>query len=82
MAICDEKQAGGAYLRRNDCAICINNLNMIEPVLCEIVRNPEILISYQHKAFDIGRKNHLKESISRALYQDFCEVIKKGEDYD
>jgi len=77
MAICDEKQAGGAYLRRNDCAICINQPNDIYPILQRIIENPQLLIDYQHKAFEVGRRNHLNNNISQAFYQDFCDVIAK-----
>lgn len=75
MAICDKKQAGGAYLRRNDCAICINNLSEIERTLNAIISNPQMLIEYQHKAFDIGSKYHLQEEITRNLVNDFKDMI-------
>ena len=74
MAICDEKQAGGAYLRRNGCAICINNLSEVAHVLKDILENPQVLIEFQHKAFDVGRKYHLQENITRDLIQDFESI--------
>lgn len=79
MAICDEKQAGGAYLRRNGCAICINDLSEVAHVLRNILDNPLLLIDYQHKAFEVGRKYHLQKNITRDLIQDFesIEKIKK-----
>ena len=76
MAICDKKQAGGAYLRRNDCAICINDLSALEPTLRELVDKPQILINYQHRAFDLGRKNHLQKNISKDLRDDFEALMK------
>lgn len=77
MAICDKKQAGGAYLRRNDCAICINDLSDIEQTLRNIIANPELLVEYQHKAFEVGRKYHLQENITRDLINDFESLRKK-----
>ncbi len=71
MAICDEKQAGGSYLRRNECAICVHDLAQIEPVLRDMVAHPEQLIEMQHKAFEVGRKFHLQENITRDLINDF-----------
>lgn len=71
MAICDDKQAGGSYLRRNGCAICINDLNQIEYVLRDIVKNPEQLIYVQNKAFEVGRKYHLQKDITEELINDF-----------
>lgn len=76
MAICDKKQAGGSYLRRNDCAICIHDTEQIESVLNAIVAHPEQLIQMQHKAFEIGRKYHLQENITRELINDFESLFK------
>lgn len=78
MAICDEKQAGGAYLKRNGCSICVNSIKDIDSTLQAILDNPDMLIEYQHKAFEVGRKNHSKEGTANGFYQDFCDVIKKG----
>lgn len=75
MAICDKKQAGGAYLRRNDCAICVNDLSELESTLKAIISNPQVLIEYQHRAFDIGHKYHLQEEITRNLVNDFKDMI-------
>lgn len=76
MVICDPKQAGGAYLRRNDCAICVNKLKDLESTLRRIVEEPQILIDYQHRAFEVGRKNHLQEDIVADLKKDFEGFIK------
>ena len=75
MAICDEKQAGGAYLRRNDCAICVNDLNKLSLTLRKILDNPQMLVDLQHKAFDIGRKYHLQNDIQEEILEDFNSVI-------
>ena len=80
MAICDEKQAGGSYLRRNGCAICINDLAQIEPVLRDIIEHPEQLVDIQHRAFEIGRKYHLQENITKDLIDDFMSICKKYKD--
>lgn len=76
MAICDDKQAGGAYLRRNNCAICVNNLKDIKRTLHNIWSNKSILIQMQHKAFEIGRKNHLYETVSNEIKNDFCKLLE------
>lgn len=77
MAICDKKQAGGSYLRRNECAICIHDLKQIESVLRNIVDHPHQLIKMQNKAFEVGRKYHLQENITRDLINDFESLCKK-----
>ena len=78
MAICSPEQAGFAYLRRNDAAICIDEIGKILPVLESIISNPEILITYQKKAFELGRKNHLEKNITAMLKDDFIHVISKS----
>lgn len=77
MAICDEKQAGGSYLRRNNCAICVHDVNQIETALNKIIAHPESLIEMQHKAFEVGRRYHLQENITRDLISDFESLCKK-----
>lgn len=77
MAICDKKQAGGSYLRRNECAICIHDLKQIESVLRNIADHPNQLIKMQNKAFEVGRKYHLQENITRDLINDFESLCKK-----
>ena len=78
MAICDEKQAGGSYLRRNECAICIHDLAQIAPLLRNLVAHPEQLINVQHKAFEVGRRFHLQEHITRGLIHDFESLCKNN----
>lgn len=76
MAICDKKQAGLAYLRRNDAAICITTPSEIGIELNNILHNPNCLISYQHKAFALGKRNHLASQISKSLREDFNRLAK------
>ncbi|GAA6255750.1 hypothetical protein F070042J6_16020 [Bacteroides sp. f07] len=76
MAICDDKQAGGSYLRRNECAICVHDLKTMEQVLRDIWSDKNNLIQMQHKAFEVGRKNHLLETVSQGIRNDFWSLIK------
>lgn len=71
MAICDDKQAGLAYLNRNDAAICITDTAKIAENLELILKDPSILIEYQKKAFELGRKNHNRDAINQMLLDDF-----------
>lgn len=77
LAICDPKQAGGAYLRRNDAAICINSKNEINPMLNAIVSNPQMIIDYQHKAFELGRRCHSMDDNNQNVISDFRDLIVK-----
>lgn len=78
MAVCDEKQAGFAYLKRNDAAICISDLSKLEDELRRINNNPAILLDYQKKAFELGRRNHLQKNIDAMLLNDFKSVISNN----
>lgn len=78
MAICDKKQAGFAYLKRNDAAICISSKFDILLALKNILRNPGILIDYQHKAFELGRKNHLQVNVDKMIKDDFQSYLKRS----
>lgn len=77
MAICDSKQAGFAYLKRNHAAICISSLKDIESMLRKIVCNPDILIDYQQQAFRLGRKHHNAERTKIGIIDDFNKILCK-----
>lgn len=77
MAICDPKQAGFAYLKRNGAAICVSSRKEIQDALIEITRNPSRLISYQKKAFDLGRKNHNEAIVRDMLLKDFKQYARQ-----
>lgn len=80
MAICDEKQAGYAYLKRNDAAICVDSLEKLPEVLNDMVCRREMILEYQSKAFALGRRNHMEEKTREMLWKDF-EYIQKMERY-
>lgn len=71
MAVCDHKQAGFAYLKRNNCAICISSKNEIEGVLLELYRNPNIISDYKARAMNIAQTNHNPDNIKKQLTEDF-----------
>lgn len=78
MAICDSKQAGLSYLRRNDAAICVSEVNQIKDTLQAVLDNPDLVLDYQAKAFEIGRKNHDSRNIKDMLLKDFQLIINGG----
>lgn len=79
MAVCDPKQAGYAYLNRNDAAICISDSKSIEPTLVHLLERPDEIIEYQHKAFRLGRRNHLSSQISQSILEDFNNLSRQGQ---
>lgn len=78
MAICDDKQAGFSYLKKNNAALCIDDKKNIYDCLLSIINNPQILIDYQKKAFDLGTLNHSKDIVIQNLKKDFEKVIGKS----
>lgn len=76
MAICDSEQAGYVYLKCNDAAICISNPTDIEPTLRHLLEIPNEIIEYQHKAFRLGRKNHLSSQINQTILNDFNNLSR------
>lgn len=79
MAICDPKQAGFAYLKRNDAAICISDPKDIETTLRRLLDKPDEIIEYQHKAFRLGRRNHLSSQISQSILEDFNNLSRQSQ---
>lgn len=77
MAICDSKQAGFAYLKRNEAAICVDDLRKLKGILINLLNDGEKLIKYQQKAFELGRKNHIKKDIDEMIEKDFKEIAGK-----
>lgn len=75
MAICDRKQAGFAYLKRNNAAICIDDTKELDQTLRSIINNPKELIQYQKNAFELGRKAHDKVCIQEGIKHDFMNLI-------
>lgn len=77
MAICDEKQAGYVYLKRNDAAICVSDLNKLECVLKDVVHDKNLILEYRKKAFALGYKNHRKEVIDTMIREDFENILQR-----
>lgn len=71
MAICDEKQGGFNYLKKEDAAICINSINDIKNQLSSIVNSSDVILSYAQKAKQCCQKNHDREKISKMIIEDF-----------
>ena len=76
MAICDQQQAGSAYLKRNDSGICVSDCSKLEETLKRLVDDPEIIIHYQHKAFELGRRNHRADETRQMILNDFNELME------
>lgn len=69
--------ASMAYLRDNDCAFVVDDVNKSKDVLERLVDNPNLIIEYGEKAWNCGKKNHRIENIQKMLYNDFCKIVEK-----
>lgn len=76
MAISWKEHAGLKYLKKNDAAICIDDLSKLEEELKKIVDCPEVLIEYANKAWECGKQNHQIRKIRLKLFDDFNELVK------
>lgn len=76
MAVAWKGQTGLKYLKKQDAAICVTNLNDLSKVVKEIVEKPEMLIEYSQKARSCGINNHDIRKIQGELYQEFVNLSK------
>lgn len=77
MAICPEINAGYKYLQEEDAAICIHELNDLELVLRQILKEPTILNKYAYKAQQTIIKNHNPIKNKEMIKEDFKFYLKK-----
>jgi len=70
MAISWEGHSGLKYLKREDAAFCISDLDLLEKQLLDIVNDPNLIQQYVYKANVCGKKNHQINDIKSSLYDD------------
>lgn len=71
-----EENADIDYLKKNNAAIVCTSEKEIESNLRNIVENSSKLIPmYNHRCFEVGRKNHDIETIHNNLYFDLLSVL-------
>lgn len=81
MAIGPASQAGIAYLRENNSAICVDNIKKINSAINTIIENNSVISDYAHKAYILGAKNHNKCVIQEGIKKDFINVLNSVGDY-
>lgn len=81
MAICWEKQAGYNYLKRENAAICIDNIADIKLKLKQIADDPSILTEYRNSAYKCLENNHQQSDVRVQIMNDFSEIMR-GERYE
>ena len=78
LAIGPESQAGIAYLKANDAAICVNDMKELGLAVRNLVDNTELLKEYSKKANQLGKKNHNRIEIDKMIKTDFYNVVKEN----
>lgn len=81
MAICPANNAGFQYLRDEDCAICIDNIDDIDFYINKIMSDENYLKTYAEKAKDCIERNHVKSENDKMIIEDFYKVIKNKKVY-
>lgn len=65
------------YLKQNDAAVVITDMDQLDSVLNNIISDSQIIITYANKAFECGRQYHKLEDIRCVLYEDLKIVAAK-----
>lgn len=73
LAIGDETCASVKYFIDNGCGAVVTNENEIEAELNKLYSDKKLLDFYAEKAWETGRKNHLKARIQASLYEDLIK---------
>lgn len=79
LAVGPKTQAGIAYLRENDAAVCVHDIQELSAAVASLTKHPETLRAYAHRAMLLGRKNHVKADIEEQIRRDFASVVSKGQ---
>ncbi len=78
MAICWKEHNGLLYLKKNNAAICISEIESIPKILKEILQHKEIIQEYMVNAWKCGVKNHRKCIIQQQIADKFKDCIEKS----
>lgn len=78
LAVGPAGQAGISYLRDNDAAVCVSDTKQLSCVISELVEHKERISVYAQKAYELGRKNHIKARIDEELRRDFADIVRNG----
>ena len=74
LAVGPASQAGIAYLKEWDAAVCVNRMKELPSTVSGLVDHPESIKEYAMKANRLGRKNHIKSDIEEKIRKDFYDI--------
>lgn len=65
------------YLKKNNAAIVIDEIDKIEETLNNLINNPILIKDYGDKAWEFGKKNHSIQNIQESLLLYFEQLIEE-----
>jgi len=71
------QNASMKYLKDNDAALVVDDLDKLNGIMEMIVESPAIIYEYGEKAWNCGKKNHDINAIQEIIYQDFLDAIHR-----
>lgn len=77
LAIAWNKQAGYAYLKREDAAFCIDEAKKIKKELPKLINDCSLLMSYSNKAWECGKRNHNQDEVRSSFVEDLKKIAYK-----
>lgn len=77
LAIGWEHTGGIEYLRNNDAAVTVTDLQKLMPGIKKMIDEPSTIKEYAQKAFECGRRNHQIEFVRDSLYNDLKGIVSR-----
>lgn len=81
LAIAWKEHSGLKYLKRENAAICVDDLRYVLPCLLELTKKEELIYEWRERAQNCLIKNHDRKEISQSVKRDFINVCK-GQKYE
>lgn len=75
LAVGPADQAGIAYLKKHDAAVCVGDMKDLTEAVRELTVRQDLIPAYAAKANLLGRQNHSKRRIDEELRRDFAHIV-------
>ena len=75
LAVGPADQAGIAYLKKHDAAVCVGDMKDLTEAVRELTVRQDLIPAYAAKANLLGRQNHSKSRIDEELRRDFAHIV-------
>lgn len=75
MVVAWKNHSGLTYLKKEDAAICVDDLGEIYNVIYSLVGNEDILERYKEKAIKCLEKNHNRRNVQKELFEEWSRLL-------